>query len=63
MISRADREHHVAQMLANHRIEGYEPDEDDKRLQSAYIEGTATLDDLLKHAKEFAGKAQARERG
>lgn len=40
---------------------GYEPDEDDKRLQLAYIEGTAILDDLLKHASECACKAQARD--
>ena len=49
MTSRADREHHVAQMLANHRIEGYEPDDADKQLQAAYIDGTATLDDMLTH--------------
>lgn len=60
MTSRAERERHVAQMLANHRIEGYEPDDADKQLQAAYIDGTATLDDLLKHASEFSGKCQAR---
>jgi hypothetical protein len=54
MTSRAEREHHVAQMLANHRIEGYEPDEADKQLQAAYIDGTATLDDLLTHARQYA---------
>jgi len=57
MTNRADRERHVAQMLANHRIEGYEPDEADKQLQAAYIDGTATLDDMLTHARLFAANA------
>ena len=57
MTTRADREHHVAQMLANHRIEGYEPDDADKQLQAAYIDGTATLDDLLAHTRQFAAAA------
>jgi hypothetical protein len=57
MTSRADRERHVAQMLANHHIEGYEPDEADKQLQAAYIDGTASLDDLLAHARQFAAAA------
>ena len=57
MTTRADRERHVAQMLANHRIEGYEPDDADKQLQAAYIDGTATLDDLLAHARQFAAAA------
>jgi len=54
MTTRANRERHVAQMLANHRIEGYEPDDADKQLQAAYIDGKATLDDLLAHAHQFA---------
>jgi hypothetical protein len=54
MTSRADRERHVAQMLANHRIEGYEPDEADRQLQAAYIDGTASSDDLLAHARQSA---------
>lgn len=54
MTTRTDREHHVAQMLANHRIEGYEPDDADRQLQAAYIDGTAKLDDLLAHAHQFA---------
>jgi hypothetical protein len=53
MTSRADRERHVAQMLANFRLEGLEPDAADRRLQQAYIDGTATLDDLHNHAIEF----------
>jgi hypothetical protein len=57
MTTRADRERHVAQMLANHRIEGYKPDDTDKQFQAAYIDGTATLDDLLAHAHQFATAA------
>ena len=51
--TRDERAHHVAQMRANFGIEGMEPDEDDKRLQEAYIHGTARIEDLLAHAEEF----------
>jgi hypothetical protein len=59
MTSRADRERHVAQMLASSRLEGLEPDEDHKKLLQAYIEGTASLDDLLNHARDYAAVVQA----
>lgn len=52
--SRADRERHVAQMLASSRLEGLEPDEAHQQLLQKYIEGTASLDDLLAHARQFA---------
>lgn len=52
--SRSERERHVAQMLANFRLEGFEPDAADKRLQAAYIEGTVTLNDMLTHARSVA---------
>jgi hypothetical protein len=54
--SRAERERHVAQMLANFRLEGFEPDPTDKRLQAAYIEGTVTLNDMLAHARAVVAK-------
>jgi hypothetical protein len=54
MTTRADRERHVTQMLANFRLEGLEPDAADKQLQLAYIDGTATLDDMLLHARLFS---------
>lgn len=57
MTSRADRERHVAQMLANSRLEGLEPDEAYQQLLQEYIEGTASLDDLLVHAGQFAAAA------
>jgi hypothetical protein len=54
VISRADRERHVAQMLASSRLEGLEPDEAHQQLLQEYIEGTASLDDLLARARQFA---------
>lgn len=54
--SRAERERHVAQMLANSRLERFEPGTADKRLQAAYIEGTVTLNDMLTHARAVAAK-------
>ena len=58
MTSRADRERHVAQMLASSRLEGLEPDEDHQKLLQAYIEGTASLDNLLNHARDYAAAVQ-----
>lgn len=57
MTSRADRERHVAQMLASSRLEGLEPDDAHRQLLQEYIEGTASLDDLLSHAHQFAKAA------
>jgi hypothetical protein len=59
--SRADRERHVAQMLASSRLEGLEPDEAHRQLLQEYIEGTASLDDLLTHAHQFAADATAKK--
>ena len=53
MTSRAERERHVAQMLASSRLEGFEPDETHRQLLQEYIEGTAGLDDLMAHASEY----------
>lgn len=57
MTSRAERERHVAQMLASSRLEGLEPDEAHQQLLQEYIEGTASLKDLLTHARQFAAAA------
>lgn len=54
MTNPIERERHVAKMLANFRLEGIEPDEDDRRLLQAYIDGSASLDDLLAHARTYA---------
>lgn len=59
MTSRADRERHVAQMLASSRLEGFEPDEAHQQLLQDYIEGIASLDDLLNHARDYAAAAVA----
>ena len=61
MTSRADRERHVAQMLASSRLEGFEPDDTHQQLLQDYIEGTASLDDLLNHARQFAAEATAKK--
>ena len=52
--TRAEREKHVAQMRANSAIEGIHPDAGDSVMQQRYIDGTASLDDLLQHARAFA---------
>ena len=52
--SRADRERHVIQMLANSRLEGMEPDVTHQKILQRYIDGTATLSDLLQDARDFA---------
>jgi len=55
--SRAERERHVARMLASSHLEGFEPDEAHRQLLQEYIEGAASLDDLLTHARQFATAA------
>ena len=57
LTSRAERERHVTQMLTNMRLEGVIPDDTHLRLLQRYIEGTASLDDLLTHARQFAAEA------
>jgi hypothetical protein len=52
-----ERERHVVQMLASSRLEGLEPDETHRQLLQEYIEGAATLDDLVTHARQFAAAA------
>jgi len=52
--TRAERERHVTQALTNMRLEGVIPDDDYLRLLQRYIEGTATLSDLLQDAKNAA---------
>ena len=52
--TREERAFRVEQMNANMRQEGFEPDESDKKIQSEYIEGTKTLQDLLQHAVDYA---------
>lgn len=52
--TKEERAHHVRQMMANQRLEGFEPDQAHKRLLQGYIEGTTSLADLLEHARTYA---------
>lgn len=62
MTTRDERKKSVAQMNANFAIEGLEPDPHDKALQKRYIDGKATIEDLLKHAEEAAALAKAKQK-
>jgi len=53
-MERGERQHQVAQMLANQRLERLEPDQAHQQLLQDYIDGTATLADLQAHARNFA---------
>jgi hypothetical protein len=57
------REKLIAEVNANFAIEGMEPDESDKRIQQEFIEGKASVEDLLRHALEFAVSAGKGEGG
>lgn len=55
MITTKDqRRQHVAAMRANFGIENIHPDAEDVAWQERYIEGTASLDQLLSYARIFA---------
>lgn len=54
MMTKQEREHQVRQMLANQRLEGLEPDQVHQQLLQEYIDGTASLDDLWRHARAYA---------
>jgi hypothetical protein len=49
----------VEQMNANQAIEGFYPYDKDLLLQRVYVAGTASIDDLLNHASDFAARCQA----
>lgn len=57
-----ERRRRIETMRANFAQEGMQPDAEDLALQERYIEGTATLADLLAHAREYASTAQLRAR-
>jgi hypothetical protein len=52
--TQAERSKHVAQMRANFAIENMHPDADDLNMQQRYIDGTASIDDLLQYARTYA---------
>lgn len=49
-----ERRQHVEQMRANFAIEDMHPNDADLVMQQRYIDGSASLDDLLQHANAFA---------
>lgn len=51
---------HVRQANANQALEGLQPDAGDREIQARYIAGTATLTDLLDHAKRFVVESRNR---
>lgn len=53
MTSKHERAENVRQANANQALEGLKPDAQDLEIQARYIEGTASLNDLLQHAKNF----------
>lgn len=55
-----ERAKHLAQANANQAIEGIEPSAEDKAIQEKYVEGTASVEDLLQHAKDFVKKVQGK---
>lgn len=55
-----ERAMHVRQANANQALEGLQPDAGDREIRARYIEGTATLADLLDHAKRFVVESRNR---
>jgi hypothetical protein len=55
--TRKERAHHVARMRTNFALEGIHPQVDDLDIEQRYINGAVTLDDMLQHARDFAGRA------
>ena len=53
-----ERAAHVRQANANQALEGFHPSDDDRLIQSKYINGTATIDDLLNYARESVAKSR-----
>ncbi len=44
----------VLQARANFAMQGFAPDGQDMRLQTGYVAGVVTIDDMLAHAREYA---------
>lgn len=61
--TKEQRRQHVATMRINFGIEDMQPDAEDLAWQERYIEGTASLNDLLTHAHTFAEIRSKREDG
>jgi len=59
--TKEERSRRVANMRANFAQEGGVPDSEQNAVLDRYIEGTATLADLLEYAYEYATTAQERQ--
>ncbi len=58
--TKEQRRQQVATMRSNFNLEGMEPDAEDLAWQERYIEGTASLTDLLTYATAFAKEHRRR---
>ena len=50
----AERLHQVVQMQANFALEGFEPEETDLLLQSRYVLGHVSVNEMLTYARAYA---------
>lgn len=57
----AQRARDVRATVANHAIEDFLPDAQDRANQDAYIAGTKSVADLLEHARVFAQQAKSKQ--
>ena len=57
-----ERARHVKQMETNFGLEDMRPDAADLELQRGYVNGTVQIEDMLKHAADFAAEAQRKVR-
>jgi len=60
--AKEQRRQHIAMMRANFGIKDMWLEAEDIAWQERYIEGTASLDDLLNHAPAFAKERRMREK-
>jgi hypothetical protein len=56
MSNEKSRQQAVDQMNANQALEGLRPDAADVAIQRRYVEGTASIENLLRHASDFASE-------
>lgn len=58
--TKKQRRKHVDQTNANFAIEGFEPDQEDLKLQEGYVNGRVSLEQMLASARAFAAKAKGK---
>ena len=59
--TKEQRRQHIAAMRASSALEDMHPDIESLALQERYVEGTASLDDLLNDARRCAKEQKARQ--